>query len=103
MAAIRPSRAMMKSVPAFAGASPGRPDTHGTRYLAPTESTVRQLPNNSLLLRPLKGWQGYAEANANWKLDPTGHLAINVSYKNGAAPPKFNRVNTVQAGLLLKF
>jgi hypothetical protein len=26
MAAIRPSRAMMKSVPAYSGASPGRPD-----------------------------------------------------------------------------
>src|SRR5437773_1446794 len=30
-AAIRPSLAMMKSVPAYSGASPGRPDTHWTR------------------------------------------------------------------------
>jgi hypothetical protein len=73
------------------------------RYLAVTENTVRQLPNNSLLLRPLNAWQGYEEANANWNLDSSGHLAINVCYKNGFAPPKFNRVNTVQAGLLLKF
>src|SRR6266478_5443938 len=38
MAAIRPSRAMMKSVPAYAGASPGRPDTHCTRPPLPTSS-----------------------------------------------------------------
>src|SRR6266481_995996 len=30
MAAIGPSWVMMKSVPAYAGASKGRPDTHGT-------------------------------------------------------------------------
>jgi hypothetical protein len=37
-AAIRPSRAMMKSVPAYAGASPGRPDTHWIRPALPNSS-----------------------------------------------------------------
>src|SRR4249920_1402910 len=37
-AAIRPSLAMMKSVPAYSGASPGRPDTHWTRPPLPNSS-----------------------------------------------------------------
>ena len=37
-AAIRPPRAMMKSVPAYAGASPGRPETHRTRPPLPNSS-----------------------------------------------------------------
>jgi hypothetical protein len=73
------------------------------RFLATTENTVRQLKDNSLLLIPINAWQGYADANANWNLDPTGHLAVNLTYKNGFAPPRFTRVNTVQAGILLRY
>jgi hypothetical protein len=73
------------------------------RNLVETENTVRQLSNGSLLLRPLNGWQAYAEGNITWTLDPSGHFAANIVYKNGFSPPLFNRVNTVQAGLLIKF
>ena len=73
------------------------------RYLFTEENTVHQLKNNSLILVPVNGWQGYAEADANWNIDPTKHLALNVTYKNGSIPPTFIRVNCVQAGLLLKF
>jgi hypothetical protein len=73
------------------------------RYLAETENTVRQLTNNTLLLIPTNGWHGYLEGNVTWTLDPTGHFAANIVYKNGFSPPTFSRVNTVQAGLLIKF
>jgi hypothetical protein len=73
------------------------------RYLVETENTVQQISNNTLILRPINGWQGYMEGNITWTLDPTGHFAANIVYKNGFAPPGFSRVNTVQAGLLIKF
>jgi hypothetical protein len=73
------------------------------RYLFTQENTVHQLKNNSLILVPINGWQGYAEADANWNIDPTKHLALNLTYRNGSIPPTFIRVNCVQAGLLLKF
>ena len=73
------------------------------RYLFTQENTVHQLKNNSLILVPVNGWQGYGEADANWNIDPTKHLALNVTYKNGSIPPTFIRTNCVQAGLLLKF
>jgi hypothetical protein len=73
------------------------------RYLIETENTVQQLSNNTLILRPLNAWQGYFEGNITWTLDPTGHFAANIVYKNGFSPPRFSRVNTVQAGLLIKF
>lgn len=73
------------------------------RYLITQENTVHQLKNNSLILVPINAWQGYAEADANWNIDPTKHLALNLTYRNGSIPPTFIRVNCVQAGLLLKF
>jgi hypothetical protein len=73
------------------------------RYLFTGENTVHQLKNNSLILVPVNAWQGYAEADANWNIDPTKHLALNVTYRNGSIPPTFIRVDCVQAGLLLKF
>jgi hypothetical protein len=77
-------------------------DCTGTeRYLATTENTVVQLQNNHLILEHLTGWKGYGVLTATFKPDQTGHLGITLTYKNGFAPPKFQRVNTVQAGVLL--
>ncbi|MGB6744571.1 MAG: hypothetical protein WBE38_13075, partial [Terracidiphilus sp.] len=73
------------------------------RYLFTEENTVHQLKNNSLILVPVNAWQGYVEADANWNIDPTKHLALNVTYRNGSTPPTFIRTDCVQAGLLLKF
>ncbi len=77
-------------------------DCTGTeRFLATTENTVVQLQNNHLILEHLTGWKGYGVLTATFKPDQTGHLGITLTYKNGFAPPKFQRVNTVQAGVLL--
>lgn len=73
------------------------------RYLAITENTVNELPNHSLLLNPINGWHGYAEGNVTWNVDPTGHIGLNLVYKNGYSPPKFVRVNTVQIGVVIKY
>jgi hypothetical protein len=77
-------------------------DCTGTeRYLATTENTVVQLQNNHLLLEHVTGWKGYGALIATFKPDQTGHFALTLTYKNGFAPPKYQRVNTVQAGVLL--
>ena len=73
------------------------------RFLAVDENTVRQLKDNSLIPLKVNAWQAYEEANASWAVDSNGHLSLNLSYKNGFAPPKFSRVNTVQVGILLKY
>ncbi len=71
------------------------------RYLATTENTVLQLQNNHLLLEHVTGWKPYGVLAATFKPDQTGHLGITLTYKDGFAPPKFQRVNTVQVGVLL--
>jgi hypothetical protein len=79
-------------------------DAVGTpRYLAATENTVIQLPNNSLQLKTVHGWNGYGVLTSAFSLDPAGHFSLNVTYKDGFAPPKFARINAVQAGILVKF
>jgi hypothetical protein len=73
------------------------------RYLVATENTVVQLPNKNLILEKLSGWKAYGVINGNWSLDNVGHFAITVAFKDGFAPPKFQRVNTVQVGLTIKY
>jgi hypothetical protein len=73
------------------------------RYLATTENTVVQLPNKSLILEKVSGWKTYGVINGNLGLGDSGHFAITVAFRDGFAPPKFQRVNTVQAGLTFKY
>jgi hypothetical protein len=100
-----PAYAIARLVPQIHGLlqlGPVSLDCTGTeRYLATTENTVVQLQNNHLILEHLTGWKGYGVLTATFKPDQTGHLGITLTYKNGFAPPKFQRVNTVQAGVLL--
>jgi hypothetical protein len=73
------------------------------RYLATTENTVVQLPTNMLLLEHLTGWKPYGVLAATFKPDQTGHFGITLSWKDGFAPPKFQRINSVQVGLLVMY
>jgi hypothetical protein len=73
------------------------------RYLASTENTVVQLPNHSLVLKQLSGWKGYGVMTNSFNLDPAGHFALTASYKNGFNAPKFQRVNTVLGGILVRY
>jgi hypothetical protein len=79
-------------------------DAVGTpRYLTATESTVVQLPNNSLQLKTVHGWNGYGVITSTCSLDPAGHFSLSATYKNGFAPPKYSRINAVQLGILVMF
>ncbi|MGA2632938.1 MAG: hypothetical protein ABSF16_01775 [Terracidiphilus sp.] len=79
-------------------------DAVGTpRYLAATENTVVQLPNNSLILKTVHGWNGYGVVTSALNLDSVGHFCLSATYRDGFAPPKFSRINTVQLGILMKF
>jgi hypothetical protein len=73
------------------------------RYLATTENTIVQTPTNSLFLRTVQGWKGINVLTGSFALDPQGNFNINVTFKDGFAPPNYRRVNAVQAGLLIKY
>jgi hypothetical protein len=79
-------------------------DALGTvRYLTTVENTVYESPTHSLTLERIHGWKAYGVFNGSVNIDPAGHFALTVSYKDGFAPPKFIRVNTVLAGVTLKY
>ena len=71
------------------------------RYLTTSENSVFQLADNSLELEHPTGWKPYTVLTTNWKLDQTSHFALTITYKDGFAPPKFQRVDTVMVGLSL--
>ena len=73
------------------------------RYVALTENTVLETRTHSLNLTRVQGWKGILTLTNTFNLDPQGHLALNVTFKDGFAPPTYKRVNAVQAGLLLKY
>jgi len=51
--------------------------------------------------RPVRGWKGYTETGITWMSDPPSHIGVSAANKNGFPPPKFNRVNTIQLGVLI--
>jgi hypothetical protein len=73
------------------------------RYLIATENTVVETTSHSLFLGGVQGWKGLGSITGTYNWDPQGHFAINIAYKDGFAPPAYQRINAVQAGLLLKF
>lgn len=73
------------------------------RYLVATENTVLETATHSLFLKRVQGWKGICAITGTYNWDPQGHFAINMAYKDGFAPPTYQRVNAVQAGLLLKY
>jgi hypothetical protein len=73
------------------------------RYLATTENAVVQLASNQLILEHLTGWKPYGVLAASFKPDQTGRFGVTLTYKDGFAPPKFQRVNTVQMGVVYMY
>jgi hypothetical protein len=73
------------------------------RYLALTENTVLETPTHSLNLTKVQGWKGIGTLTNTFNLDSQGHVAINLVFKDGFAPPTYKRVNAVQGGVLLKY
>ena len=74
------------------------------RYLFTREYTTRESSDGKTVrLVPVSGFHAYGEASVNLRLDESGHFALTTTYKLGAQPPTFQRTNTVQTGLLLKY
>jgi hypothetical protein len=73
------------------------------RYLFTTENTVIETSTHSLFLKRVQGWKGVLAVTGTYNLDPQGHFGLTIAFKDGFSPPTYQRVNAVQAGLLLKY
>jgi hypothetical protein len=73
------------------------------RYLTTTENTAVEHPDHTLSLIALKAWKAYAVVTGTMNLDPAGHVAFTIAYKNGFSPPQFQRINAVQSGITFKY
>jgi hypothetical protein len=78
-------------------------ETMTGRYLVTTENTVVETPAHSLFLKQVQGWKGISTLTGVYNWDSQGHFAINITFKDGFAPPGYQRVNAVQAGILVKY
>jgi hypothetical protein len=73
------------------------------RYLVETEDTVFQTPEFALGLQKIHGWKALSTFTGNYVLDTQGNFNLSVIYQSGFAPPDYQRVNAVEAGLTVKF
>jgi hypothetical protein len=73
------------------------------RYLATSENSIVETASHSLYLQKVQGWKGISVLTSSLALDPQGNFNINVTFKDGYAPPNYKRVNAVQAGILIKY
>jgi hypothetical protein len=73
------------------------------RYLVATENTVLQNKANELYLEHLQTWRGIVTVTSTYSDSSASHFGITITYTNGFAPPTYARVNSVQAGLLIKY
>jgi hypothetical protein len=81
------------------------------RYLFSPENVTREIdtiqPSGKLtktvLVQTVSGWRPYAEFSLSYAIDALGHYSINTVYKRGSQPPNFDRTNTVQSGILVRF
>lgn len=73
------------------------------RYLTTVENSILERQDHTLFLKRLHGWNAYGVISGSWNFDPAGHFALTIAYKEGFAPPKFSRVNTVQSGITIKY
>ena len=73
------------------------------RYLVASEETTHQSPSNALLLNKVHGWKALSVLTSSFALDSQGNFNLSLIYQAGFAPPAYERVNAVQAGLTVKF
>ena len=73
------------------------------RYLAATEDTVVETATHSLYLKQIQGWKALSTFTGGFAMDPQGYFNFTVTYKDGFAPPNYQRVNAVQAGITFKY
>jgi hypothetical protein len=73
------------------------------RYLATTEKTIVQTPANTLYLKNEQGWKAANTLTGSFALDAQGNVGLTVKYTTGFSPPAYKRVNSVQAGVAIKY
>ena len=73
------------------------------RYLFTEELTVVENPDRSLSPRKIDGFEPYTEATLSLSFDPGQHVALAVTYKDGAEPPVFVKVDKYSVGVVLKY
>jgi len=73
------------------------------RYLATDENSIVETPTHSLFLHTVNGWKGISTLTGTYALDLQGNFNLSVTFKDGFAPPNYQRVNAVQAGILIKY
>jgi hypothetical protein len=71
------------------------------RWLGTTEPTARIQDDKTYVRVDRKGWIGYGEFSAAFQVNDA--VAVDVTYKVGAVPPQFIRVNIVQSGIVYHF
>ncbi|HKR00186.1 MAG TPA: hypothetical protein VJT09_05905 [Pyrinomonadaceae bacterium] len=77
--------------------------SHTIRLLGTPEYAGEELPDQTVRLRRILGWQSYLELTGSFGIDQSKHLTFAVTYKRGAQPPNFPHVNSVQSGFILKY
>lgn len=79
-------------------------DATGTlRWLGTVEYSGEVLPSGQVHLRRIRGFRPYQEFTASYALDPSKHLNLAITYKNGSQPPGFSLTNQVSSGLVFKY
>jgi hypothetical protein len=73
------------------------------RYLFTEELTAVENPDRSLSLRTIDGFEPYTEATLSLAFDPGQHVALALTYKDGAEPPVFIEVDKYSVGVVLKY
>jgi hypothetical protein len=73
------------------------------RYLTATENTVLQTKSNALHLEHLQTWRALCTSSATYSESSSSHIGLTIKYTNGFDAPTYARVNSVQAGLLVKY
>jgi hypothetical protein len=73
------------------------------RYLFETELTDALSPGGTLLVREVDGFEPYTEATLALSFDPGQHLALALTYKNGAEPPTWVEVDKYSVGIVAKY
>lgn len=73
------------------------------RYLFETELTDTLSTGGTLLVREVDGFEPYIEATLALSFDPGQHLALALTYKNGAEPPTWAEVDKYSVGIVAKY
>jgi hypothetical protein len=74
-----------------------------SRYLFDNENTVRQSKSGALSIKQVSGWKAINTLTSTWNPPKNNNVGITVTYKDGFDAPKFSRVNSVLAGVLIQF